>query len=436
MQDSIFHNNYRFLLRKDEYFSVSYESNSQIYCDVLKESKRTLRKIGSLRITKEHEITQEKIWIEVIKALSKKKNPLFTKEILVTIFTNKSKAGNIDSPNLIIKGIKTGLLAEWIRYGKDGRVIKNIEYTIGPMGYRLIENYRLQETEQLENWKNEWFTALTKYMGADLNYAATILFELAVRQQQIIMDTHLSSYKLNKHMLYFQFIIHLLELQTQGKEEFDWKEIGAVGYQEIGGSKMYDSEKEWLLERLQEDTNVSLDQLGFISLGQIVSVYYSGSISLDETNRDSNTISALTDYEINNANIIHTSSNFIIITENRSPLVKMAIKGWTKSRNVLVICCDGQLRSAHKSLLQKIKNKDIPIYIWVDYDKSGLDIAKSLQNILGNPPDLKFVLSKSLTEPEKGGTINDLKDQIFQGRMIEQEQMLGSTIQWDSVFHN
>lgn len=62
-------------------------------------------------------------------------------------------------------------------------------------------------------------------------------------------------------MLYLEFLLALYQIRSE-KFTFDWKEIGAVYYREIGGSKKFDAYKKDFLEALEEILEFPLHYLG------------------------------------------------------------------------------------------------------------------------------------------------------------------------------
>ena len=59
----------------------------------------------------------------------------------------------------------------------------------------------------------------------------------------------------------------------------EYKEIGATYYKRIGGSKVFDSYREAFIERLEKWLNAPINELGIISVGSIVPILFTGSLT-------------------------------------------------------------------------------------------------------------------------------------------------------------
>lgn len=416
------------LLRAGHDYAKPVETDGYIYFQVYQELMRSKRLKAALRI-KSHQSPstfskQEKEAIfHLLNKWDKRKRPLIPVESLV------------DTPQLVEKAMDARFFAEWLEYAKDSRTITGKFLTIGPEGLTWLESQKHSEKEALDHWNQHWFeewNQLAKHTGLSPVYDD--LLRIAEKQQEV--PSQINARMRTKEKLFFQFLIHLLQMHGSGQTLFDWKEIGSKGFTRIGGSKVYDSHKDWLLEQLQEQSAYSLEEIGFISLGQIIPIYFAGSLYIDDRQVKAEPLGCLTHLQLGNSSSWKASGDFLILTENRSPLVKMALTGWIRERNGFVICTDGHLKRPHKQFIQQLAKEGMPVYGWVDYDPSGLEIAKQITCLTEN--DLRFILTTNEKAPNLLGTFYELEEDIVrrkkQHQLIEQEQVLGNPADWDLLF--
>ncbi|RKD25953.1 hypothetical protein BEP19_03240 [Ammoniphilus oxalaticus] len=416
------------LLNSNQDYDEPYEKDGFIYYDVYQELSRSIRRKASLRI-KPLSIgstlsPQEMQTIsQVLKRWKSVKKPLYL-ESKVPL-----------NEQLLKRGIETHFFAEWLTYESDGHLLLSKFITIGPEGLKWLVRYHQAEQEELARWNDQWLKDLEELkLQVGLSPVYDDLINIALDQQELLKQVREG--KRAKERLFFQFLIHLLKLHLGGQTIFDWKEIGSKGFARIGGSKVYDSQKEWLLEQLEKRSRFSLEEIGFISLGQIIPIYYSGILYQNQRLHDAHPLGCITHLQLKSVIEWNSPASFLIITENRSPLVKMALTGWIQHKNGIVICTDGNLKIPHKKLISQLSIDDKPIYGWVDYDPSGLDIADQIMQITSNKP--RFVLTTNEKAPTHVGTFHELAEDIEQRKkqrnFIEQEQILGNPKDWDLLF--
>lgn len=82
-----------------------------------------------------------------------------------------------------------------------------------------------------------------------------------------------TSWPLMKRLKYLHFVCAFCHISSL-KESFDWKEIGAMFYKEIGGSKKFDADKEEFISEIEDWSQTSVQELGLTSLGQITPVFF------------------------------------------------------------------------------------------------------------------------------------------------------------------
>src|SRR5690625_7326529 len=96
---------------------------------------------------------------------------------------------------------------------------------------------------------------------------------------------------------FHHFLIAFLQLKRR-QSRMEFKEIGATYYKEIGGSKAFDTYKKVFIERLEKWLNAPINELGIISLGTIVPVYFTGHLAGMFSTYEHGTVHATTDIAI------------------------------------------------------------------------------------------------------------------------------------------
>lgn len=222
---------------------------------------------------------------------------------------------------------------------------------------------------------------------------------------------------------------------------FDWKEIGAGYHQAIGGSKLFDRQRDNLVLYTEEIFNVSLAETGLISRGSLYSIYLAG--SLVTGGQAATSIQAVTNIQVEEAISFKTPATQLILTENRALLLKMHKSGWLKKRpDILVLGIDGRLRTAHKRLLTLIteNNQISGISAWVDTDTAGIEIAAALAVLC---PGMAMVLppaaghAQQTVQKEKTLPYQEWVNWLAQHTEyvdIEQEEMLGDEALWGAIW--
>ncbi|MEG0380868.1 MAG: DUF2399 domain-containing protein, partial [Kurthia sp.] len=111
----------------------------------------------------------------------------------------------------------------------------------------------------------------------------------------------------------------------------------------------------------------------------------------------------------------------------RAVLTRMAKEtNFLQRTNAFILCLDGQIRSAHKTLIQQLITTQ-KILIWTDYDFAGLTIAKHAAHLVNTP--YKIIA--------RDGQIFDNIEAYEKWQLSEletaeheQEQQLGDVEQW------
>lgn len=264
----------------------------------------------------------------------------------------------------------------------------------------------------------------------------------------------------NKFRLAVDFLLSVLKVAGRSPEGFEWKELGAQAQQSIGGSKVFDRDREKLLDLVSEICGMPLEDLGLTSRGSLYSVYILGKIELafcaesqnrcngqecdlpqeNPSNGEFRTLSldslhAVTNFEVEELKSLSTPAGRIILTENRALLIKMYKTGWfRKSPESFVVGIDGRLRLSHHRFLKLLQKAapHTPCYIWTDSDSPGISFVEELHHLF---PGARVVFIEghnlSCLDYEKfTEKIKERPDLLNR----EQESLLGGPDDWDRVF--
>jgi hypothetical protein len=392
---------------------------------IIKQTERTYRLTGLLTFASVNYEEHEAIDEELLK---------------LNISPTKKLKLQDNHPNTI-KWLEHGWIMKEIRFKKDGKTADTQHYR---MGFRLYcyqqEQLRAKEKkvdEEFTVWKNNSFkltgfspTFSMRRRNQVIQTCQTFIHELCQAQISELKDYFSANWPVSKKLKFLHFISAFLQLCMQ-KKEFDWKEIGAGYYQEIGGSKQFDPYKEEFLDQLESITQYPVASMGLISLGKITPLYFSGPITGQYSSYQYGPVHALTDLSILDENYTTNAAN-IWLVENRAVLTRMAAeKNFLKENRSLVICVDGHVRSSHKLCIEQLlKNSCVEqVLIWSDYDPDGLQIAKELYAIVSHQLPIKWVTAegKTLTSWEKYE--NDMQT-FLKNKRMEQEEILGGAAEW------
>ncbi|MDT3427029.1 hypothetical protein J2Z22_002563 [Paenibacillus forsythiae] len=315
----------------------------------------------------------------------------------------------------------TGGLAEgWImrkdRYEPDGKTVARTEYVMGYALYLHVERKRRREREREKQTIADWHARL----GAILEGGNKVPDGLAGQENRHLLWNFIedmaaklepcSVYKeifeviWNKEQpwqgrkpeLYVDFMIALAEIAAV-RAHFDWKEIGARYYREIGGSKRFDPYKADFLEAAEEQIGCPLPLLGLCSAGTVTQIYFAGELSgRGGFAYPQGFLHAVTDVAVWQTEF-RTACHTLWLTENRAVLTRMSAEpDFLLNSGSLIIGLDGQLRSGHRKLIKDVLTGSRSIgqvIVWCDGDKSGLDIARSVRALLppASPARVKWI---------------------------------------------
>lgn len=393
-----------------------------------------------------------------------KRSSVDLKRFLQEIAQDAVKIGS--DPDLLTNNlIEAGYLTKWTRLAKDGVSIVSTLIGPGRILEKAIETKRQNNTDNAIQWLRAQKNKLTLLKEYPINSLAeiqqrgvlSILDKVACALQELedniycvsempvlVLGENWSRFSLNKSsngfMLGVEFLLALSNVLFLNSEGFEWKEIGATTFEEIGGSKRFDANKEILIKIAESVSNTAMSDLGLLSNGSLYSIYLAGNYRISyadgsDENRSRPGLYAITNVQVQDIKSIKFHGEVVVCTENRALLLKMYKTGWLKNEKVLVIGVDGQVKSAHQHILGLLAQAKLKFFIWPDTDNAGMIIGKKLKEIL---PDAELVLvdylnKDILTVPSyKQWAFTLASNQSFKDR--EQENFLGDPILWEKVF--
>lgn len=274
-----------------------------------------------------------------------------------------------------------GWLIQEVRFMKDGRTPESTVYRMGPglYAYKKLKMEKLAETDEL----------LKQVLLKEVERTKNILPEEFLHKANGFANEAIDSESWVKERVrkFRHFLIAYLQLRRQ-KSTMEYKEIGATYYKEIGGSKVFDHYREFFIERLEKWLNAPIHELGIISLGTIVPIFFAGNLTGKYSSYSHGTIHSTTDFAMLDEHF-QTDDKILWLVENRAVLTRMAKeREFLQDTGSFVMAVDGQIKGAHRKLIRQIcRHSSIEkVLIWVDYDKSGQIIAGNLVNLVKDIP--------------------------------------------------
>lgn len=421
-----------YFLRKGEQLEFPqniHKDTGFIDIQIIKKTERTLRLTGLLTIARHHE-----------------KMPSHPDETLIKEkITPFKKLRLHDHDPHTIQWFQEGWILKEIRFKKDGKTPESQHYRMGFRLYQYEQKRLKAEEEKLEQafqqWKTKFRLLDTKPVQLrepkrtkGVNALLQSLEQIAQLQTSQLKESNsFPQWQLPKRLKFLEFLIAFLEI-CMSKTAFDWKEIGAAYYKEIGGSKEFDSYKDEFIEQLENLAQCPVALLGLTSLGKITSLYFSGPIKGNYSFYQYGPVHALTDLSISQDQY-STNAETLWLVENRAVLTRIASeKEFLKEMNSLMICVDGHLRSSHKQcIIQLLKNSPLTqVLIWTDYDPDGMQIAGEVYQIIldaGTNPRVKWVTANH-DVLESWNEYAEYMDHFLNNNRMEQEEVLGGADDW------
>ncbi|WMT42243.1 Toprim sub domain-containing protein [Paenibacillus sp. D2_2] len=224
--------------------------------------------------------------------------------------------------------LSSGWIMKEMRLKRDGRTIDKLCYR---MGYRLFalqqqrqEQERAELMEQLECCR---LRAERLQRQGDQEIQSDKKDLLSLLQSRLISHSRLTIDDLEvaepfpakwsnlKRIQYLHFVLAFILISAK-QVVFDWKEIGAQYYGEIGGSKVFDTHKDEFIRTLELWAGQLTTSLGLISPGQITPIYFSGHLEGQWSVHRSGPVHALTDLAVAQDDY-HTTASTLWLVENR-----------------------------------------------------------------------------------------------------------------------
>ncbi len=381
-----------YFLKKDEIIEKVEQQEQLMVATIVKKTARTFRKVAHLKLTMHTEFTF----------------PL-PKKLASYKFTPNAKRMLDESNDTIQQWLRQGWIVREIRYHTDGISVKEDYYRIGPA---YIEEQQKSEHQQFTNQQQQ--------MQA-LQQKAEQLALPEIFQQAIEWNVLPKQWTMKKRMKYIEFCLAFYALSLQ-KEPFDFKEIGATLHDKIGGSKVFDQQREVFLAQL-EQSGIDPTLYGLVSIGKIVPIYFTGNVQNSLATYAIGAVHATTD----NAVLLSpftTTNTTLWLVENRAILTRMAVETeFLRQTNSCIVCLDGQIRSAHKQFIEQLLQSAIKqTIIWTDTDSEGIMIARYAAALV------KGTVKIVGRDYELYHSIESYTVQVQEAH--EQEQQLGGVEQW------
>ena len=399
-----------YFVKKGEHLEVppKYITDAIKQYTVSKQTARTYRNVALLKVGQ----------------LTKETPP---QAVLHYKFTKNAKRKLTEDFATIQNWVATGWIVEEIVLAQDGRTAKAIHYRIGPSLDQFLTAQNEQQEQSLQDYAMRLQKSANIQPVVELQQAVHQLNELlALSIEQLTQTTQLlSHWSIEKRLRFLHFSIGFLQLANTG-DLFDFKEIGATLFDQIGGSKVFDREQKEFIAELERVFSLNSADFGLISLGKITPVFFAGELTGTYSHYRQGVIHALTDDAILK-DTYKTQASIIWLVENRAVLTRMAKEtAFLQQTNAFILCLDGQIRSAHKMLIQQLITTQ-KIMIWTDYDFAGLTIAKHAAHLVNTS-------YKIIARNQQNFTNIEAYEKWLLGGLEtaehEQEQQLGDVEQW------
>lgn len=370
--------------------------------DIQKWTARTFKPMGNVFAVCEFDVTPS----EAVLALHLKPN-------------SKRRKLSMDEDR-ILEALHNGWLIEEIRFEKDGRTPAARHYRMGPGLYTyetMKKEGEIRDEELVRKTLQEEIERSQSFLPA----------QFYENLQQFSVETIDAESWGKERLLKFQhFLIAFLRLRRQ-QNRIEYKEIGATYYKKIGGSKEFDHYRAFFIGRLEKWLNAPIHEIGIISVGAIVPVYFTGQLIGRFSQYSIGTVHATNDIAVT-AEDFKTTATVLWLVENRAVLTRMATEvEFLKEMNAFVVGVDGQIRGAHRKLIQQLCQQGTvqKVMIWLDDDKAGGMIARDLVHLVSHHP-YRIIGNEEMIFD----TYERYKNWLATVPNAEQEMTLGGTEQW------
>ncbi len=431
----------KYILKSGERLDIkmNHTSNDSHFIDVqiIKETERTFRVVGLLTVHGNLDLETDNALDE---ALQKAK------------LTPTKKLHLKDNDPNTLRWLEQGWIIKEIRFKKDGKTQDLQHYRMGYRFYKHLQDLQRAKEEILEQ---EFSQIKTKFLlinqpqsnqvskQRERGTQACVGFISKIILLDLVQLKDLANFPLkwpiNKRLKFLHFLIAFLQIGFR-KKEFDWKEIGANYYKEIGGSKEFDQNKEEFINQLEGVSECNAALLGMTSLGKITPLYFSGQITGRFSSYSFGPVHSLTDISIYQDEY-KTNSSTLWLVENRAMLTRIASEtDFLENSQSLMLCVDGHLRSSHKHcIVSLLTNSCIKqVIIWTDYDPDGFLISKELYETISNQ---QFAIKVKWISAEQEVLVHwdeyeGYMQSFLETNRVEQEEILGGAEVWIKWVHH
>lgn len=367
-------------------------------------------------------------------------------EKLLKLFrTPRTKKTLDEDADTLSNWLQNGWIIHVMEFKSDEKTVSNTYYMMGSALQDYIENQKQQEIndqqEDLQKWREKFIklkelpisSQIPKERIPAITRLKAIVMKCCQRslaEGEILLGDDFKSWSFTKKLSFLHFLTALYQLMSN-RVQFDWKEVGAVYFNQIGGSKQFDGYKEEFLTALEALRMPPNPVLGLKSLGTIYPVYFSGEMKGEYAAYLHGTIHAATDHSVFH-DTFKTGDNYLWIVENRGVLTRFAYEENFLSENQhFMLCVDGHIKLAHERLLQQlIESSSIQkVLIWTDYDTAGIIIARNLYEIVQGST-VRWVVPGS---HRVAATFEDYQSQVqdyIKDQSEEQEYDIGGPELW------
>lgn len=409
---------YKYILLKNEELNLQdiRENNGILDIPVIKKTTRTRRTVAILTVGINNQIIPPEHLVNVFASPKVKKQFVLTDEIY--------------------EFIRNAWIIREYRLAKDERTVKSEQFRMGLSLFQykkqMEDEQETMRTESIVEWENQWIKIKNSSSAPNLerieklNRLKDILDEIVVANK---INSINSNWRFQKKLLFLHFLVAFYQI-SMVEHHFDWKQIGARYYRKIGGSKEFDSYKKEFIEVAEELLEYPLHLLGLSSLGTITPIYFTGPMQGDSASYNYGAIHATTDLAVFTEEF-KTEAEVLWLVENRAIVTRMGYeRDFLIGSNSFILGIDGQLRSAHRRLIEQLASTVKQVIIWTDVDEAGLIIAKEV----GETVQKFQAITKWVVPPlEVVLNIEEFQsryERAIQVKKEEQEQEIGGVELW------
>ncbi|WP_110928855.1 toprim domain-containing protein [Bacillus massiliglaciei] len=409
---------YKYILLKNEELNLQdiRESNGIVDIPVIKKTARTRRTVAMLTMGVNNQIVPP--------------------QKLLKDFASPSTKKKVELTDETYEWIRNAWIIREYRLAKDERTVKSEQFRMGLSLFQYkkqIENeLETKKNEALLEWTNRWIkikqssSALNYKRKEKLNRLKDILDKVVTGDE---VTTNSSVWRFQKQLLFLHFLVAFYQI-SMIERHFDWKQIGAKYYRKIGGSKEFDFYKKEFIQGAEELLDYPLHLLGLSSLGTITPIFFTGPMQGESVLYKYGPIHATTDLAVFSEEF-QTDAEVLWLVENRGIVTRMGYeKDFLIDSKSFVLGIDGQLRSAHRRLIEQLVSNIKSVIIWTDVDEAGLIIAKEVGETVQ-----RFQVSCKWVVPPLETVLNleELQlryEKAIQVQKEEQEQEIGGVELW------